>query len=93
MEEKVRKAGEGMYRYIAVYPSGKEEYMLSEEHMLYTWEAAESINVDKRRFERALDEICEGKPEYYYVTAKGKRLRCYRIAEIIEAAIKLRDKG
>ena len=80
-----------MYRYIAVHPSGKKEYVLSEEHMLYTWEAAESIGVDKKELEKALAEVCEGKPEYYYVTSKGKHLRCYHIGEIVQAAMNMKE--
>ncbi len=75
-----------MFKYVKERPDGVTEQMLSTEHMLYVWEAAESLQIDESLLEQELIRICKNQPKYYYITREGKKLRCYEIKDVFEAA-------
>lgn len=81
------------YRYLEKMPSGRRGQMLSTEHMLYLWEAAEALDIEEGVLGSELADICRGTPEYYYVTRNGERLRCYRLKDIMEAAFRIMHKN
>ena len=81
------------YRYLEKMPSGRRGQMLSTEHMLYLWEAAEALEVDEGVLGSELADICRGTSEYYYVTRNGERLRCYRLKDVMEAALRIMNRN
>jgi len=81
------------YHYLEEQPSGRLGQMLSTEHMLYTWEAAESLEVDEDQLKAMLSIVCSGEPKYYFITRKGDHLRCYRLKDIVDAVMKIRQNS
>ena len=69
-----------MYQYLQENDDGSYTTIITPEHMLYPWEVARCWQIDERKLTDALEAVSTAK--YFYVSRKGKMLRCYRISDI-----------